>query len=57
MKRINARSVLRSAERLVQAEDKFKETRDPAWLFVLKRESSILVRRAIRAWLRLRFRR
>jgi len=57
MKHINAKSVLRSAERLVQAEDKFKETRDPAWLWFLKIESSILARRAIKIWFKIRFRR
>ena len=50
------RSILTSAERLVEGEDKLKETGDPIWIGFLKRESSILLRRAFRFWLKMRFR-
>ena len=57
MKGINAKSVLRSAERLVEGEEHYKETGEPVWILFLKKESSILVRRAVKVWLNLRFRR
>ena len=55
MKHIPVRSALRSAERLVEAEEQYSKTGDHFWLLFLKRESSILLRRAIKIWLRLRF--
>ena len=57
MKCIHARSALRSAQRLAEAEEYYSKTGDPFWLFFLKRESSILLRRAFKIWLRLKFRR
>ena len=50
------RSILTSAERLVEGEDKLKETDDPIWIGFLRRESSILLRRTFRFWLEMRFR-
>lgn len=51
------RSILRSAERLAEGEEKLKQTGDPVWIGFLKRESSILLRRAFKFWWRIRFRR
>ncbi len=47
-----SRSILRSAERLVEGEDKLEETGDPIWIGFLRRESSILLRRASDSGLR-----
>ena len=55
MKSLGSRSVLRSAQRLVEGEQELKKTRDPIWIGFLKRESGILLRRAIRVWFRIRF--
>ena len=40
----------------VEGEDKLEETGDPIWIGFLRRESSILLRRAFRFWLKMRFR-
>ena len=56
-KEINAKSIARSAERLEEFEKGHQEAfpaMKPVWFLFLKRESSILLRRAVRAWLRLR---
>lgn len=57
-KEINAKSILRSAERLEEFEKGHQEA-DPAmkpvWALFLRKESSILLRRVTKAWLRLRF--
>ena len=50
------RLILTSAERLVEGEDKLEETGDTIWIGFLKRESGILLRRAFRFWLKMRFR-
>jgi len=50
------RLILRSAERLIEGEDKLEETGDTIWIGFLKRESGILLRRAFRFWLKMRFR-
>jgi len=57
MKQRNGKLILDSAERLAKGEQKLREVGDGAWLFFLKRESSILLRLVIKAWLKLRFRR
>jgi len=41
---------------LVEGEDKLKETGDTIWIGFLRIESSILLRRAFRFWLKMRFR-
>ena len=48
-------SILEAAKRFVDGEQKLKETKDPIWIGFLKRESNILLRRAITLWWRLRF--
>ena len=53
--KINARSALRSAERLAEAEEYYNKTGDPFWLLFLKKESYILLRRAFKIWFSLRF--
>ena len=55
MKNLGSRSILKSAKRLVEGEQELKETKDPIWIGFLKRESNILVRRALKLWFRLRF--
>jgi len=57
MKQRNGKLIQNSAERLVEGEKKLREVGDGSWLFFLKRESSILLRLAIKLWLKLRFRR
>ena len=57
MKPIHAKAVLRSAQRLAEGEIYYKASNDPVWLAFLKKESLILLKRAIKVWLRLRFRR
>jgi len=51
------KSILRSAQRLAEGEQKLNETGDPVWFGFLKRESSILLRRSFSFWWRIRFRR
>lgn len=46
--------ITRSAGRLAEGEEKFEETKDPSWLWFLKKESTILVKRAITFWLKIR---
>lgn len=41
---------------MIEEEDKLEETGDTIWIGFLKRESSILLRRAFRFWLKMRFR-
>lgn len=55
MKR-QARSIFRSAERLLEGEKKLEETRDTVWIGFLKRESGILLARALKFWFKIRFR-
>lgn len=45
----------RSASRLVEAETRYQETEYSPWLWFLRRESTILVHRAIKLWIKLRF--
>jgi len=56
MKSIGSHSILKSAQRLVEGEQKLKETQDPIWIGFLKRESNILLRRTFKVWWQLRFR-
>lgn len=56
--------ITRSARRLVEAEEKFEKTNDPVWLWFLRRESSILLKRssrlfywAIKFWVKIRIKR
>ena len=56
MKGIKAKPILRSAKRLVEAENSYNKTGDRVWVSFLKRESSILLRRAIKFWIKLRLR-
>ena len=51
-----ARSIFRSAERLLEGEKKLEETRDTVWIGFLKRESGILLARALKFWFKIRFR-
>lgn len=56
-KEINTESIIRSAERLEEFQKGHQEAEPrmkPAWLLALKRESSMLLRRVVKAWLRLR---
>ncbi len=56
-KEINTQSIIRSAERLEEFQKGHQEadpTMKQVWLLFLKRESSMLLRRVVRAWLRLR---
>lgn len=57
MKQRNGKLIQNSAERLAEGEKKLREVGDGAWLFFLKRESSILLRLVVKVWLNLRFRR
>ena len=54
--KFNPDPVLRSAYRLGHISKRLKETGDEALFPLLKRESSILLRRAFRFWLKMRFR-
>ena len=56
MKRL-AELITRSAERLAEGVEKFEETKDPMWLWFLRRESSLLVKRAIKFWVKIRLKR
>ena len=56
MKR-QARSIFRSAERLLEGEKKLEETRDTVWIGFIKRESGILLARVIKFWFKIRFKR
>ena len=57
MKKIHSKSVFRSAQRLVEGEDWYQATGAKYWLWFMRRESAIMLRRALYVWLRLRFRR
>jgi hypothetical protein len=46
-----------SAHRLEDAEGRFHKSGDPVWIGFLKRESGILLRRVIKFWFNIRFRR
>ena len=48
-------SILKSAQRLATAEKEYIEKPDPLWIEFLKRESSILLRRAFKFWWKIRF--
>lgn len=52
-----SKSILESAQRLEESESAYQATGDPVWIGFLKRESSILLRRVLKFWLRVRFRR
>lgn len=54
MRSLGTRSLLRSAKRLAEGEQEYEKTKGKFWPAFLKRESTILVRRAVRVWLRLR---
>jgi len=45
----------RSAERMLEGEEKLEETGDPVWKGFLKRESNILLARAFKFWFKIRF--
>jgi len=49
--------ITRSAKRLAEAEEKFEKTGDPIWLWFLKRESTILLKRVITFWVKIRVKR
>lgn len=44
----------RSAYRLAEAEDWLEQTKSRAWLLFLKRESNILLKRAVALWIKTR---
>ena len=56
MKSLSSHSILKSAQRLVEGEQQLKETKDPIWISFLKRESNLLLRRTLKVWWQLRFR-
>lgn len=45
----------KSASRLQEGELRFKSTENPVWFAFLERESSIMLRRAIGYWFKIRF--
>jgi len=47
--------IYKSSGRLQQGELQLKSTNDPVWFGFLKRESGILLRRAICYWFKIRF--
>jgi hypothetical protein len=47
--------IYRSASRLQEGELQLKSTNDPVWFGFLKRESGIMLRRAISYWFKIRF--
>ena len=53
--KFNTDPVIKSAWRLSQAAKKLQETQEPGLFELIKRESTILVRRAINLWWQLRF--
>ena len=53
--KFNPDPVIRSAYRISEAAKKLKETQEPGLFDLIKRESTILVRRAIKLWWQLRF--
>ena len=59
MRPVNTKGILRSAQRLAEAETFYNRAQNDikrVWLAFLRRESNVLVRRAIKLWLKLRFR-
>lgn len=56
MKGINPVAVLRSAQRLMEAYNKYWINEGPDWwIWFMRRESGILLRRSFWLWLKLRF--
>jgi len=53
--KFNTDPVIRSAWRLSQATKKLQETQELGLFELIKRESTILVRRSIKLWWQLRF--
>jgi len=53
MKRLNE-LITNSAQRLAEGEEKLRETNDPAWLWFLKKESTVLLKRVISFWIKIR---
>jgi len=46
--------ITNSAQRLAEGEEKLRETNDPAWLWFLKKESIVLLKRVISFWIKIR---
>lgn len=57
MKDINPVSVLRSAQRLAEAYNRYVMTGNNHWIWFLQRESTILLKRALKLWIKVRLRR
>lgn len=53
MKEINAKAIFKSARRIVEGEHYLRRTAAPAWLWFLRKESYILLKRSIRLWSKL----
>lgn len=53
--KFNTDPVIRSAYRLSAAAKRLQETQEPGLFELIKRESTILVRRSIKLWWQLRF--
>lgn len=51
----NGQEILKSAQRLAEGEEEYSKKGDHYWLWFLRKESSILLKRVISLWIRLRF--
>ena len=57
MKSLGSRRLLAAAERLAKAEQDYAENpEEPAWPLFMERETTIVLRRALKAWWRVRTR-
>lgn len=54
MRNIGSGALFRSVMRLVRGEDSYRSTGDKLWLQFLRRESTILLRRALKFWFKVR---
>lgn len=51
----NGQEILKSAKRLAEGEEEYSKRGNGYWLWFLKKESTILLRRVISLWIKLRF--
>jgi hypothetical protein len=54
MKNQGSMTLLRSVRRLIKGEENYRSTGDKLWLQFLRKESTILLRRALKFWFKVR---
>ncbi len=51
---MDSQKILQSSERLAEGEKEYQQSQDPVWLSFMRKESSLLLRRVVKFWVKIR---